>query len=484
MADPTDQLTVRFGRLPRHGVLLGLTALQLACVTAAIGILVPAMFSVGARGAVLTLPFWGGLLTIAFARWQGRPAVEVLPTAAHFLARRAVGQTAYRARPASPRPSGTLALPGDAARLRFLIDEDADAAVLHDPHEQTLTVVAHVRHPAYVLMASQEQGARVRGWGRALAGLAASGSGVRVQVLELTVPDAGQGITQWWQQNRGTDPLGPRWAIAQYDELMRAAVPSTSTHRTLIALTLDLRAARHHIRQAGHGLAGAVRFLRQEMTSFEAGLRHADLTLVAWLDEPGLAGMLRSAYDPTFAAGCDPDGLAGLATAGPMALDEHWDHLQHDTACSAVLWISEWPRVDAPTFFLHSLIFQPDIRKTVSLALEPIPVDTAIREIRKAKVEYLTDAAQKARLGAIADLSDAVEHADVLDRERALVAGHADLRFTGLVTITAPTLDDLEAAVAEVGRAAIQSGCETRRLYGQQARAFTAAALPIGRRVN
>src|SRR5665811_2298063 len=57
-----------------------------------------------------------------------------------------------------------------------------------------------------------------------------------------------------------------------------------------------------------------------------------------------------------------------------------------------------------------------------------------MRDIRKAKVEYVTDAAQKSSTGTIADLSDPQELADVLDRERALINGHADLRFTGLIT--------------------------------------------------
>lgn len=129
-------------------------------------------------------------------------------------------------------------------------------------------------------------------------------------------------------------------------------------------------------------------------------------------------------------------------------------------------------------------MFQPGIRKTTSLTAQPIPADVATRDIRKAKVEYATEAAQKARIGALADLSDSVEAGDVLERERALISGHADVKFTGLIAITAATRDDLEAALAEISRAAIQSGCETRRLYGQQARAFTAAALPLARKVN
>jgi hypothetical protein len=107
-----------------------------------------------------------------------------------------------------------------------------------------------------------------------------------------------------------------------------------------------------------------------------------------------------------------------------------------------------------------------------------------MRDIRKSKVEYLTDAAQKARIGAINDLADDQELSDVIDRERALVAGHADLRYTGLITVTANTKDELDAAVSQVQRAATGCACDTRLLYGQQARAFAAAALPLARNVN
>jgi hypothetical protein len=58
------------------------------------------------------------------------------------------------------------------------------------------------------------------------------------------------------------------------------------------------------------------------------------------------------------------------------------------------------------------------------------------------------------------------------------------VRFTGLITVTARDRDALEAAVAEVSRAAIQCGCETRRVHGRQARAFAGAALPLARKVS
>ena len=472
--------TVRFGRLAQRGVLLGFSGPRIACFAVATAMLLPALVSQGAAGALVTLPLWGSLVALGSIRYAGRPVVETLPTAAHYGVRLATKQTQFRARPDRPRPAGTLALPGDAARIRLLEPaQPGGLAMLHDPHEQTLCAVGLIRHPAYVLLSADEQERRVHGWGRALAALAASGSAVRLQVLEVTLPDAGRGITGWWDTHRVAADAAP-WAVAQYDELMRTCAPAASTHRTLIAVSLDLKHARHQIRQAGRGLDGAMAFLRQEMTTLETGLRAADLALAGWLTGAELAATLRTTYDPL---DLQAPASTDLTAAGPMAVDEHWDHLRHDSGFSTVLWIRQWPRVPAQPHFLHALVFQPGIRKTLSLTLEPVPADVAIRDIRKAKVEYLTDAAQKAKIGAISDLSDAAEHADVIDREYALVAGHADLRFTGLIAVTAPTLDDLHAAAAEISRAAAGAGCETRRLVGQQARAFTVAALPLARRI-
>lgn len=66
---------------------------------------------------------------------------------------------------------------------------------------------------------------------------------------------------------------------------------------------------------------------------------------------------------------------------------------------------------------------------------------------------------------------------------RLLVAGHADLTYSGFIVVTATSRDELDSARAAIERAAVQCGCETRLLYGQQAAAFVAAALPLGRGV-
>jgi hypothetical protein len=252
-----------------------------------------------------------------------------------------------------------------------------------------------------------------------------------------------------------------------------------------MALALDLRKAAPAIRAAGRGITGAASVLGQEMTALEASLRAAELKLDRWLGSDQLAGVLRSAYDPAATAQLDGTSVGhDLATAGPVAVEEHWDHVRHDTGFSAVLWISEWPRIDVPPHFLHALVFAPGVRKSISITATPLSTGAAMRDIRKSKVEYVTDAAQKSRIGAIADLADAQELADVLDRERALINGHAALRFTGLVALTAPTKSGLDESISQIQRAATHCGCETRPLFGQQARAFHAAALPLARKVD
>jgi hypothetical protein len=474
-AQPQKQV-VRFGRRQSKGVLLGFSGIRIVVIGTALSLIVIAMFSFGVAGLVASSPLWAGLLASAFVRWNGEPAVESASTLLHWAARRAAKQTRFRVRSDAIRPAGTLALPGDAAALRFHVDKATDAAMIHDPHRNTLSAVIRVSHPAYVLLSPDDQTHRVTAWSRVLAGVSASGTCAGIQILESTFPDPGHGVRDWYIERGMHDGS---WAAEQYAELMANAAPASSTHRTLIALSLDMRRAGKAIRNAGRGINGAAEVLRADMVNFASSLQAADLRIEGWLNPNELAVAVRQAYDPV-----DTSTTRDLRTAGPVAIDEHWDHLRHDTGFSAVLWVSEWPRIEVAPHFLHALVFLPDVRKSISIVGKPLGTGEALRAIRKEKVEYLTEAQQNARIGKIADLSADQEYADVLDRERALVSGHADVRFSGFIAITATSRDELSTAVSAAERAATQCGCETRVLYGQQSQAFTVAALPLGRAVH
>ena len=467
----------RFGAQQRKGVLLGLSGPRLLVLGVAALLLTAGLFTAGLAGALLVAPPAAVLAASAFVPVAGRRAVEWLPVGGHWGLRRALRQDVYGVRPLAPRPAGTLALPGDAAALRVRVDRMSGAAMIHDPHRNTLSVTCALAHPSFVLLGAADQNRRVHGWGRVLAGLARSGHLAAVQVLEITSPDQGTAVQDWWTGHGRHDGS---WAAQTYGEFVAAAAPSSARHRTTITLSLDLRRAARAISRCGGGLAGAAAVLRADMASFAIALRAAELRLEHWLGESELAQLIRAAYEPD-APGDGTTVGKRLSSAGPVGMREHWSWFESDRSASAVLWISEWPRSQAYPNFLAPLVLAPGVRKTLCLIARPVPVGEARKDIRRQKVEYVTDAEQKARIGQVADYADTAEYQDLLAREQELAVGHADLRFAGLIAVTAANKDELDAAVAQIEQAAIGCECETRLLVGQQTQAFAAAVLPLGR---
>lgn len=473
------EVQVRFGRSSTRGLILGFSAPRVAVLAAAATVAVAGMVLDNAAGLAVSALLWAPLAATAFVRIGGRPAVEWAGTAVGYGTRKAAGQDQYRAKvPLRPRPAGTLALPGDAAALRLHIDETSGAAMVHDPHRQTLTAVVSVSHPAFVLLDSDDRTQRISRWGRVYASLAQAGTCAAIQILEAAVPDPATGQVEWYQA-RGRHDGG--WADRQYRTLLDQVRLAAGTHRTTISLSLDMRAAARAIKAAGRGVAGAAEVLRGDMASVGDSLRQAGLAVGGWLTEPELAAIVRAAYDPAVVLDPRADAGANLSHAGPLSMSEHWDRLRHDSGWSTVLWVSEWPRIDVAADFLHTIVFSPGVRRTLSLIARPLPTDVALRQIRKEKTEAVADMAHKAKVGQIADLSDSQEYDDLLTRERSVVAGHTDVEFAGLITVTAVDPETLEAARAQITRAAAQAACEVRPLYGRQAQGFVCAALPLGR---
>ncbi|GAB3655039.1 PrgI family protein [Nocardioides sp. HDW12B] len=473
---------VKFSRLTRRGVLLGLSGLQLVVVGFGGITLIFALYVGGGASLMYVVPILLVCAGLAFVGVGGRKVVEWLPVVTRWLWRSTGGQLLFRRRIVQPRPVGTLALPGDAARLRQWFDPESGAVMVHDPHRSTLTAIVGVTHPAFILLDPLEQQRRVTSWGRVLATACRSGRIASMQVLERTLPDSGKGLAQWWSQHGRQDGS---WTSTTYGELIDRAGPAGERHASTVSIALDMKAAGRAIRAAGGGNRGAAAVLRQEMSTMTAALRAADLAPSGWLKPGDLAVILRSAYDPVVAGALERHGDLGrdLATAGPVAVSETWASVRSDSAHHCVLWISEWPRSLVYPGFLAPVLLSSGVRRTFSLLFTPMRTDQAARDIRKKKTEYISDAAQRQRIGQIEDAQQGAEYNDVLQQEADLTAGHGILRTTGLIAVSAQDSDELERAVADIEQAAIQASCETRRLWGQQAQSFSAAALPLCRAV-
>jgi hypothetical protein len=216
-----------------------------------------------------------------------------------------------------------------------------------------------------------------------------------------------------------------------------------------------------------------------------AALRGAELHTTGWLTPGDVAVILRGAYDPASATTLERHTTLGrdLATAGPVAVSETWDRLRTDSAHHAVLWISGWPRSKVFPGFLAPIVLSNGTNRTLALHYLPVRADQAARDLRRKKTELIAESAARRGRGQIDDMTATAELGDVLQQEADLTAGHGILRVCGLIAITAPTSEELDGAVAKIEQAAIQASCETRRLVGQQAVAFTATALPLCRPV-
>src|SRR5690625_7414589 len=133
-----ELVPVKFSRLTRRGILLGLSLSQLITLGVGGASLVAAFYGGGGVLFLITAPIWVLAAAITWLPVAGRPLVEWLPVACWWLWRKTGRHLAYRRRIVTPRPAGTLALPGDMARLREYTDPETGAGMVHDPTAGTL----------------------------------------------------------------------------------------------------------------------------------------------------------------------------------------------------------------------------------------------------------------------------------------------------------------------------------------------------------
>lgn len=455
--------SVRFGRLERRGLLVGLTGAQLALLGSALVIVVAAALAAGPGGVLLSAPAWAATSAWALVPVGGRPAVEATPTASAWLSRRISGTSTVLARPRLQSDRDLVEVPGLPGSLRIGVDERTGAALVRSARGAgpgTVTAVAQVRGRGFLLADAGAQDRLVAGWGRLLASLAQVPGVAGVQVLHRCAPSGAQEIRAWWERQT---PTSTGWARGVVTDLM-SEIPNGTRVQVLIAVAI--RPGR------GKGTDAVLGALSDAITA-------ADLDLQSWLTPDQIRRVIREPYDPAPALlGVD----AGATVAcGPMGVAESWAHVRTDSAVHAVYWVSEWPRSDTHPSFLRPVLLAPGSRRTLSLLATPLPPAKALREIRRARAEQTADAMTRARVGRVVDEVSRAAASELDRREEDLVAGHGDLRFLGLLAISAPTLDELSEECAAAETAAAQAGCELRRLVGQQVQGFAAAALPLAR---
>ena len=493
----------RFGPLERRGLIGSLRPVQVFVVAASLAGAVVLMRSLSGGSGVFS-GFVLVLVAAGFCFWPiaGRSAEEWLPIATRHGRRRATGRNRYRS--SSPqcgarvgdggRPEPVVALPEPAAGLELLAAplRGETVGVIKDRRARSYTAVLAVRVTSFGLLDRAEQEARQAGWGGVLASLAREGSPVtRVQWVERTVPADGDEIGRYlgnaW--DRGAVPLDSL-PMQSYLDLVGAAPAATKDHELFVCLQIDSKRAWRQIKRAGGKSgadAGACAVLLRELEALGERLAAADVHVVGALRPGMLASAIRIAFDPWSRPGLarlaaidrDRDGIDEGA-AWPVASDTTWSTYRTDGALHATYWVASWPRTDVGAAFLSPLLLHAQMVRSIAVTLEPISPLRAIREVEAARTSDLADQELRGRMGFVETARRRRMAEATARREEELADGHAAVRFSGYVTVSARSDDELEHHCAEVEHAAQMARLELIRLYGQQDEAFT-YTLPLCR---
>ncbi len=445
----------RFGPRERGGALAGWRAGQI--MTVAVGLVFGVLVlrwepnAAGVAAAVGILVLYGALATVPVS---GRTGDEWLPVVVCWGARRT---GLWRTRAGAVR-SGAL------RGLRLLRAGWQDMGVVHDRTGRTLTAAVSLRGGSFALLGADEQDRRVGAWASVLSSLAREGSPVhRVQWVAASFPDDGQGLRSYVATDAVSDAASA--CTASYDALLTDMDSYTCAHDVVLAVQVRLT------RSVEVGCAT----LAREIGSLVRLLGDADVQVESILSADDLAEQLLRTYEPRAV----PVGGAAPDDHWPMAMQETWSHVRVDGMVHATFWVAEWPRIEVRSDFLAPVLLG-SARSTLAVVMEPLGPDAAVRKVEASRTADLADAELRRRGGFVSTARHARESEVLARREAELAEGHASFRYSGFVTVSAPSEEELVVACDAVQHAAGQSRLALRRLYGDQASGYT-CTLPLCR---
>jgi hypothetical protein len=473
MADTAPRY--RFGPLVRKGVVAGLSAGQAVCLGAGLLIGVGALrFVPSIWGLILAVGAAGLAIASAFVPAGGRTAEEWAPVLARWLTRWPPGR---RVRLGQAHRHGTTPAGMDPppslrnSRIRGLAVEGVgEIGIFRDGATGFYAGVLSAGGGGFALLDPDDKARRLAAWSSVLSGLAREGAAVRrIQWVERLRPSEQNGLGLSLAER--VDPEAPEHAVGSYTGLIDGAGPATPRHEVLIVLALAPNQARRQIRALGGGSDGAARLLARELSLLEANLRAVEIAVGPPLGPVALAAAVADGFH---------GGRGSWRSPWPSAVEASWDAVRTDGTWHATYWVSQWPLTEVPPDFLVPLLLMVPAVRTVSVTMEPVDPRRAAREVEAALTSGAADDELRRRSGFLTTARRRRQAAGTAQRELEMADGHADIRFSGYVSICAATRAELEKACSDVENAASQSRLELRRLYGQQEEALS-FTLPIGR---
>lgn len=503
--EPHEPRRFRFGPT-EPGLLGGFRPGQVGVIAAGLlAMLLMLRLAGGTGGGLLALATGVSAVAVAFAPLGGRTVEQWAPLAAGYFLRRLTGR--HRHLSETPVNGSEVAVDGrfvvsppgaqtprSLRGVRILGFELTGEMSPQGPmptvgvlrEQDGWTGVLAVAGPPFTLLDQADKERRVAAWGGVLATLARPGSPVsRVQWIERTAAQPMDESARYLRDHVAL-PLA-HTSVRSYIDLLDAAAPAARQHELLLALRVDGRRARRLVRRRGGGDRGGCEVLVGELAVLTQALRGADVVVKGALTPRLLAGAIRVGFDPNVRAGLEKVAGADPERAGcdpglawPLAAVEGWGAYRSEGAVHAAYWIAEWPRTDVTCDVLAPLLLGSDARRNVAVTIEPVDPIRAIRQVESARVNDLSDDEVRARAGFLRTARRRREQESLARREEEIADGHAALRFSGYVSVSAASDQELEVACAEVEQAAQRARLVLQRMWGEQELGFT-YTLPLCR---
>ncbi len=484
MAARRDDRAYRFEPLDSAGVFLGLGVVQCALLGAGLVTAVLAL-SAGLPLPLAALPVLASAGT-SFGRLGGHPVWEWLPLGASWAWMLAGRGRRWTARlPLVTTEPADAPVPPCLAGLSLLdLPWRGWRAIgaIRDGQRHTLTALVPVSGGQFTLASRPEQERLVAGWGDVLNQYAVErGIVTHLCWSDFARPSGMAGHRAWLGDTGHASADGP------YGELLDRATTAATDHEILVTLTV----ARDRLGRRGRRLADPQAPLADALVTAVDGLLRAlhaaGLTPADPLDAGQVCRALRARIDPAaslvrLTGGRLVDRLALVtpASAGPLVLESSWRHVRVDGAVHRTYWVACWPRLAVPPSWLEPFLsVAAGVTRTMTVVFRPVPAYQSRRRIERELVRLESDAQVKEEKGRRVDARHRRATQALLDREQELVAGYAEMAYTGLLTVHAPNETVLDEHAEIVEQAARAAGIELRPLDGRHDLGW-AAALPFG----
>jgi hypothetical protein len=481
---PMSGRTYSLEPLDKTGVLLGYGARELAVVGSGLFLTIGLRLT-GLPGLYAVVPF---VLSFAAAKAKvgSRPVLEWVPLLAGWAASGMTGRRQWSA-PLPLLPTNAPALPPMLRGVEVVevpVGPDGrTVAAVATRRGSRLTAVLPVRGSQFAALDRDGQDGLLDGWGGVLSGFAEVASPV-VQIgwSELVVPDDLARHRSWCNERLTVVGVGagdPDGYLDLVDDLAGVA----TARQTVVWLTVDGQKA-HDVR--GRPSMRAAVHLPIALDNLAAALRDAGLTTAGPLAAAELRQLLRDRLDPCDNAGSKGPGIGSLAErlglvdpheAGPMAVATQWSQMHVDASFHRTFWVSSWPRRPVAADWLNGFL-AAGTRRALTVVHCPLDPATSQRRIEGQLAKLAAHEERKHEKDRRITEQDLRTEDAVHALEMEVASGHSEVLYLGLVTVSAPSLDALDAC-RHVVQSARSHGLGLRVLHGRQDLAW-AAALPFG----